>query len=245
MNTPDQQLSESLLAACKAAGINNPKYITQDAAPASEVWHWRDVPNMGGGIYTSGKGGGTRLNHPPYAADWQDSLLEWVDPCINYIEDKSICDSYGEPKGQCLNCGAKDYEHKQGEPLADVLARHQDHVADGSKMIPSGIEALVCADIAKRQQVGIAKYGKTLANNPMTLIEGLVHAYEESLDFPIYLKNNIVRLAPEFEAMQAENERAKWIMRQLINDLPRHRDWLNPDIEREMKAMAEKGGSSE
>ncbi len=199
MNTLEKELSESLLQACKAAGIEKPKYITQDAAPVSEVWHWRDVPNMGGGIYTSGKGGGTRLNHPPYAEDWQDSLLEWVEPCINYIEDKSICDSYGEPKGQCLNCGAKDYEHKQGESLADVLARHPDHVADTSKMIPSGIEALVCADIAKRQQVGIAKYGTTVAENPLTHAEWLQHAYEECLDMAVYLKRAMAEKGGESE----------------------------------------------
>lgn len=47
--------------------------------------------------------GAMDLDHPPYATDWQESLLEWVEP--------------------------------QGEPLADVLARHPEHVADTSKMI--------------------------------------------------------------------------------------------------------------
>ena len=187
MNTPEQ-LSDSLLAACKAAGIESPKYIAQDKDES--IYHYNERPvayhrrhqwDDASTVYKL-------IDHPPYAADWQDSLLEWVEPCVNYTEDKSICDSYGEPKGQCLNCGAKDYEHKQGEPLADVLARHPDHVADTNKMIPSGIEAMVCDDIAKRQQVGIAKYGTTVAENPLTHAEWLQHAYEECLDMAVYLK---------------------------------------------------------
>ncbi len=53
---------------------------------------------------------------------------------------------------------------------------------------PSGIEALVCADIAKRQQVGLRKYGMTVAENPLTHAEWLKHAYEECLDMAVYLK---------------------------------------------------------
>jgi hypothetical protein len=56
---------------------------------------------------------------------------------------------------------------------------------------PSGIEAAVCADIADRQQKGIAKYGVTVAENPLQLREWLQHAYEETLDKAIYLKRAI------------------------------------------------------
>lgn len=52
----------------------------------------------------------------------------------------------------------------------------------------SGIEALVCADIAKRQDIGLRKYGMTLENNPAKRLERLQHAYEESLDLPVYLR---------------------------------------------------------
>lgn len=100
MNTPEQQLSESLLAACKAAGIEKPKYIAQDKSGL--IYHYKKMPVM-----ISDRmwqiNGAMDLDHPPYATDWQESLLEWVDP--------------------------------QGEPLANVLARHPEHVADVSKMI--------------------------------------------------------------------------------------------------------------
>lgn len=53
---------------------------------------------------------------------------------------------------------------------------------------PSGIELKVCADIAARQRVGIAKYGMTLEQNPADLKERVTHAYQESLDLPLYLR---------------------------------------------------------
>jgi hypothetical protein len=52
----------------------------------------------------------------------------------------------------------------------------------------TGIEAKVCADIAARQRVGIAKYGVTLAGNDLELRARLQHAYEECLDQACYLK---------------------------------------------------------
>jgi hypothetical protein len=56
---------------------------------------------------------------------------------------------------------------------------------------PTGIEAEVCRDIAARQQVGIAKYGMTVADNPLAIREWLQHAYEECLDQAVYLKRAI------------------------------------------------------
>jgi hypothetical protein len=59
---------------------------------------------------------------------------------------------------------------------------------------PSGIEAAVCKDIADRQRIGIAKYGLTVAENPLPLRQWLQHAYEETLDKAIYLKRAIVEM---------------------------------------------------
>jgi hypothetical protein len=53
---------------------------------------------------------------------------------------------------------------------------------------PSGTELAVCLDIAGRQARGVAKYGTTVANNPLPLRDWLQHAYEETLDSAIYLK---------------------------------------------------------
>ena len=54
-----------------------------------------------------------------------------------------------------------------------------------------GIEAEVCIEIARRQEKGIAKYGTTVADNPLSLRQWLQHAYEETLDQAIYLRRAI------------------------------------------------------
>lgn len=57
--------------------------------------------------------------------------------------------------------------------------------------IPYGTESRVCGDIAERQKKGIAKYGITVQENPLTLKQWLTHAYEECLDQAVYLKRAI------------------------------------------------------
>ena len=56
------------------------------------------------------------------------------------------------------------------------------------------IEQKVCQDIKDRQQRGIQKYGLTLSANNLPLKSWLQHAYEESLDYSLYLKRAIVEL---------------------------------------------------
>ena len=55
-------------------------------------------------------------------------------------------------------------------------------------MKPTGTEAKVCEDIAQRQALGIQKYGVTVEENQLSLLEWLQHAYEECLDMAVYLK---------------------------------------------------------
>lgn len=62
---------------------------------------------------------------------------------------------------------------------------------------PTGTEALVCEDIARRQQLGIAKYGTTVADNPLLLAGWLRHAYEEALDLAVYLRRALGQLQAE------------------------------------------------
>ena len=75
-----KELSESLLAACREAGIEKPGFIAQDQN--GFVHHYHSMPTRIGCEFI----GDTydifvdRLDHPPYADDWQDSLLEWVEP---------------------------------------------------------------------------------------------------------------------------------------------------------------------
>jgi len=62
---------------------------------------------------------------------------------------------------------------------------------------PTGTEARVCADIAARQALGIAKYGSTVHDNPLTLRAWLLHAYEETLDQAVYLRRAIEQIDRE------------------------------------------------
>lgn len=64
---------------------------------------------------------------------------------------------------------------------------------------PSGIEALVCDDIAKRQQLGLSKYGTTVADSPLPLRAWLVHAYQECLDQAVYLRRAIDKMDQDEE----------------------------------------------
>lgn len=62
-----------------------------------------------------------------------------------------------------------------------------------------GTEANVCLDIGSRQEKGIAKYGTTVADNPLSLRQWLQHAYEETLDQAIYLKRAIAEIDAQDE----------------------------------------------
>jgi hypothetical protein len=52
-------------------------------------------------------------------------------------------------------------------------------------------ETEVCKNIKDRQQLGIRKYGRTVAGSNLTERQWLQHAYEEALDMAIYLKRLI------------------------------------------------------
>lgn len=53
------------------------------------------------------------------------------------------------------------------------------------------IETMVCEDIKLRQELGIKKYGTSVAENKGGRKYWLQHAYEECLDQAIYLKRAI------------------------------------------------------
>ena len=71
---------------------------------------------------------------------------------------------------------------------------------------PTGIEALVCKDVAMRQHLGISKYGTTVADNPLSLREWLQHQYEELLDAAVYCRRAIAEIDQQ-SASALDNER--------------------------------------
>lgn len=72
---------------------------------------------------------------------------------------------------------------------------------------PTGIEALVCEEIARRQQLGINKYSTTVADNNLSLREWLQHALEESLDQAIYLRRAIAEIDKQSASAPEEEDR--------------------------------------
>lgn len=56
----------------------------------------------------------------------------------------------------------------------------------------------VRSDLLQRSQVGIAKYGLTLARTDLNLRDWLQHAYEETLDQANYLKRSIMEIDGAF-----------------------------------------------
>jgi hypothetical protein len=56
----------------------------------------------------------------------------------------------------------------------------------------SKVTEQVINDINKREQKGIETYGVTMDRQDLTQDQWLQHAYEEALDFCIYLKKLII-----------------------------------------------------
>ncbi len=53
---------------------------------------------------------------------------------------------------------------------------------------PCATVEAVRADLLRRAEFGLAKYGQTVADNPVDLRAWLQHAYEEVLDQAVYLR---------------------------------------------------------
>ena len=61
----------------------------------------------------------------------------------------------------------------------------------------SRIEDKVCEKIQSRAEIGLAKYGVTLADDTLSVQELLVHAQEEAMDLAIYIETILTKMASE------------------------------------------------
>lgn len=104
------------------------------------------------------------------------------------IDPKSIADNLDAYNRWRLS------EENTPLPYTKAVSQWIDQAAAVLRSAPTGIEASVCDDIARRQALGIAKYGQTVADNPLELRAWLQHAYEETLDKAVYLKRAIAEL---------------------------------------------------
>lgn len=90
-----------------------------------------------------------------------------------------------------------EYAVQAGSALAQVPAPNT---------VDPVIEA-VRADLHRRSQLGIQKYGTTLAENPAAIEERLQHAYEEALDLSNYLKWATLLLTGKADPAQPDTAR--------------------------------------
>lgn len=124
-------------------------------------------------------------------------------------------------------------ENQQVELAAAELAK------TGS--IATGTEANVCVDISRRQAHGRAKYGTTVAENPLTLREWLQHAYEETLDKAVYLKRAIAEIDAGGGGPQIQwTDLLLWIDAQArMNDREHSRGWNDAMLDFRLKIAGE------
>ena len=90
----------------------------------------------------------------------------------------------------------------------------------------------VCADIKNRQQLGLNKYGTSVAKNPLELRQWLQHSYEEKLDDAVYMKRAIQELDKIIDAGVASTINVDQIMAQVTASLgPKLSQLSNLDID--------------
>lgn len=87
-----------------------------------------------------------------------------------------------------------------------------------STQIPD-TESEVVKDILARQELGLKKYGTTVAKNPLELRQWLQHAYEEKLDDAVYMKRAIQELDKIIDAGVASAINVDEIMAQVTSSL--------------------------
>ena len=87
-----------------------------------------------------------------------------------------------------------------------------------STQIPD-TEAEVVKDILARQELGLKKYGTTVAKNPLELRQWLQHSYEEKLDDAVYMKRAIQQLDKIIDAGVASAINVDQIMQQVTQTL--------------------------
>jgi hypothetical protein len=64
----------------------------------------------------------------------------------------------------------------------------------GEPAVLDTVVEAVRADLLRRSQLGIAKYGTTLDRGDLSQRDWLQHAYEECLDLANYLKRSIMEI---------------------------------------------------
>lgn len=142
----------------------------------------------------------TPLAQARKALEEAGELVEATTAFAYTADQEPVADAIGDVLVCLINCAAL-----AEIDLMDALAHAYDQIKDRKgTLMPNGVfvkdngtpqasgtEARVCADIARRQAMGTAKYGQTVEGNPLSLDKWLQHQYEELLDAAIYARRAI------------------------------------------------------
>lgn len=161
----------------------------------TDVYNRDDVASLfPGGIWETGYRGiglgwfALRIGSPIHAANFPQQAAEpaSVPPVGVAREWWAVIDG---PDGITGVGSLHDVQQLQGGlfPVENQI-RVREILPESDSSEPHGIEAQVCEDIATRQRTGMAKYGVSVAANPLELRQWLQHLYEELLDASVYLK---------------------------------------------------------
>lgn len=111
-------------------------------------------------------------------------------PDLQKLESESQPSDGGAPNGAvCTSTGVG--VHVALPQLRTLPAGDGGAGAGAGGLGATGTEARVIALIASRQRLGVAKYGTTVADNPLPLRDWLQHQLEELLDAAVYCQRAI------------------------------------------------------
>lgn len=79
-------------------------------------------------------------------------------------------------------------------------------------------ETLVCEDIKRRQQVGLNKYGVSVAASDKELLYWMQHLYEELLDASVYLKRSMQAMQQEAAYASINAVMRSWVEEAVDNN---------------------------
>ena len=108
---------------------------------------------------------------------------EHIDQYMNLGKEKGLVDS----SVTCKQCGALHASYMNNCPRCSVIENKQDKIVNN-----------VINSYKRRSEVGIRKYGTTLDDNPIKVLEWLQHLQEELMDATLYIE----KLKSEINASQ-------------------------------------------
>lgn len=127
---------------------------------------------------------------------------------------------------------------EHGEDFPPLAQKRTTSFTDGFTVVQAtGTEAQVCRDIADRQARGIAKYGTTVADNPLTQQQWLQHMYEELLDGAVYAKRLLSEMQkPDYRnidisVLTVERTQVVITRQKMIDLLPVLQTWMKGDLQ--------------